>query len=258
LTGLRLSEQKQMQEYVHLESGHMGYLIRALDGDPGDYQSPAITPLPGDFDQDLAKMAVAFLRRRHLPISPREKWPVGGMPVMGFASRCKIPEPNRCQTGNALCDWGDAGWGDLVREGKYRDRYFDDSLVGACAGMLTEWKPEPRPTWVTCIPSLRHPQLVSNFAERLSKVLKLPFAPVLIQTKERPEQKMMRNSNQQARNVDGSLAVNGDIPSGPVLLIDDMVDSRWTFTVAAYLLTTKGSGPVFPLALASTSQSDTE
>jgi ATP-dependent DNA helicase RecQ len=177
---------------------------------------------------------------------------------MGFASRCKIPEPNRCQTGNALCDWGDAGWGDLVREGKYRDRYFDDSLVGACAGMLTEWKPEPRPTWVTCIPSLRHPQLVSNFAERLSKVLKLPFAPVLIQTKERPEQKMMRNSNQQARNVDGSLAVNGDIPSGPVLLIDDMVDSRWTFTVAAYLLTTKGSGPVFPLALASTSQSDTE
>jgi phosphoribosylpyrophosphate synthetase len=33
---------------------------------------------------------------------------------------------------------------------------------------------------------------------------------------------------------------------------DDMVDSRWTMTVAAWLLRTNGSGDVFPLALALT------
>lgn len=59
------------------------------------------------------------------------------------------------------------------------------------------------------------------------------------------------NSVQQARNVDGSLAVPHDpLPSGPLLLVDDMVDSRWTLTVAAWLLRSNGSGAVWPLALA--------
>jgi hypothetical protein len=35
-----------------------------------------------------------------------------------------------------------------------------------------------------------------------------------------------------------------------------MVDSKWTLTVAAFLLNCNGSGPVYPLALASTSNSD--
>jgi ATP-dependent DNA helicase RecQ len=67
----------------------------------------------------------------------------------------------------------------------------------------------------------------------------------------------MANSHKQAANLDGSLAANADeMPNGPVLLVDDMVDSKWTLTVAAYLLTSNGSGPVYPLALASTANSD--
>ena len=65
----------------------------------------------------------------------------------------------------------------------------------------------------------------------------------------------MANSSQKARNVDGSLAVSGAAPpDGPVLLVDDMVNSRWTITVAAWLLTSRGIGPVYPLALASATQ----
>ena len=51
-------------------------------------------------------------------------------------------------------------------------------------------------------------------------------------------------------------AVEDAIHDGPVLLVDDMVDSGWTLTVAAYLLKTHGSGPVFPLALASTKHAE--
>ena len=47
-------------------------------------------------------------------------------------------------------------------------------------------------------------------------------------------------------------SVRGALPTGPVLLVDDMVDSRWTLTVAAWLLRSHGSGEVFPLALALT------
>ena len=61
----------------------------------------------------------------------------------------------------------------------------------------------------------------------------------------------MPNSTQQARNVDGSIAISRKpLPAGPVLLVDDMVDSRWTLTVAAWLLRSNGSGKVWPLALA--------
>jgi ATP-dependent DNA helicase RecQ len=42
--------------------------------------------------------------------------------------------------------------------------------------------------------------------------------------------------------------------SGPVLLVDDMVDSGWTFTVVGALLRQAGSGPVWPLALAVTTK----
>ena len=64
----------------------------------------------------------------------------------------------------------------------------------------------------------------------------------------------MANSTQQARNVDGSFVVSVEpLLLGPVLLVDDMVDSRWTLTVAAWLLRSHGSGVVWPLAVASTS-----
>ena len=76
---------------------------------------------------------------------------------------------------------------------------------------------------------------------------------VLEKTDARPEQKTMANSIQQARNIDGSLGlVAGRIPDAPVLLVDDMVDSKWTITVASFLLRKHGSGPVWPLALAQT------
>ena len=157
------------------------------------------------------------------------------------------------QPGKALCNWGDAGWGSLVRQGKYHDSHFADDLVTACVKMIEAWNPQPAPTWVTNVPSLRHPDLVPDFAQRLAAALGLPFRAVLIKTDHRPEQKTMENSPQQARNIDGSLAINDQaIPHGPVLLVDDMVDSRWTLTVSAWLLRKNGSGEVWPMALAQT------
>jgi len=254
LTALRRVEQQQMQEYVALTSGHMQYLVRALDGDPGSYHPPNIAPLRASFGSALAQEAVAFLRRTSLPPEPRRQWPTGGLPHMGVSGR--IAAERQTQPGRVLCVWGDAGWGSLVREGKSQDGQFADQLVEACAAMVRTWAPQPAPAWVTCIPSRRHPKLVPGFARRLAVALNLPFHPVLEKADDRPAQKQMANSSHQARNVDGSLRIQGVIPTGPVLLVDDMVDSRWTLTVAAYLLTAQEIGPVYPLALASTANAD--
>jgi ATP-dependent DNA helicase RecQ len=197
---------------------------------------------------ELVKNAVTFLRRTSLLIEPRKKWPDGGMPRYGV--RGHIPPMYQAQPGKALCVWGDAGWGGLVCRGKYHDRRFSDELVAACVEMIQKWNPQPAPAWLTCVPSLRYPDLAPDFAKRLAAALCLPFHAVIAKTNNRPEQKTMKNSTRQARNIDGSLAIdNQPIPHGPVLLVDDMVDSRWTLTVSAWLLRKNGSGEVWPMAL---------
>ena len=249
LTELRRQEQAQMQRYAQLEKGHMAFLIAALDGDPSTVEISKLADLPTTFSSDLANEAAQFLRRTNFDIEPRKRWPGGRLPMFGLSG--KIPEDRQTRPGKALCSWGDAGYGELVRRGKYGDGRFADELVTACAGLVRNWAPDPAPCWVTCVPSLRHPELVPDFARRLASVLELPFHEALEKTDDRPEQKTMRNSPQQARNVDGSLAVRASLlPEGPVLLVDDMVDSGWTFTVAGWLLQEHGTGPVFPLALA--------
>ncbi len=241
LTALRREEQADMQEYVQLSSGHMAFLIRALDGDPQEISPPSLPPLPVTCNPEIVAEAVAFLRGSSLPVEPRRQWPPGK----------RIDPEHRPQPGRVLCVWNDAGWGQLVSRGKLQDGRFSNELVSACAALLREWRPDPSPTWVAAVPSLRHPDLVPDFARRLAEALDLPFSDVLMKKGARPEQKTMENSDRQARNVVGSLAVAEDaILPGPVLLVDDVVDSRWTFTVAAWELRRRGCGPVWPLALA--------
>jgi ATP-dependent DNA helicase RecQ len=200
-----------------------------------------------------------------------------------------IPERLRAQAGRVLCMYGDAGWGHEVALGKYQTGLFSDALVTAAVELIqSKWKPEPPPQWVTAIPSRRHAELVRDFAQRLAASLGLPFVPALRQLRETQPQKEMRSSTLQMRNVlrafevaeapalvpsgaDASTAGftgmferlarrvgarfgNGPtLPPVPVLLVDDMVDSGWTLTLAAVLLQHHGSGPVYPFALAKAS-----
>lgn len=250
LTALRYDEYRQMEEYVTLPFGqHMAFLIKALDGDSGAAKPPGLTPLPVLVDDGLVQEAAVFLRRTCIPIKPRLQWPAGGMPHDAVKGR--IPPRLQAQLGKALCVWSDGGWGRLVHLGKYRDNRFSDELVVACVKSFRQWRPNPAPTWVTCVPSLRRPELVPDFARRLAVSLNLPFLPVLTRIDNRPEQKTMANSTQQARNVDGSMGIDSRcVAPGSVLLVDDMADSRWTLTVCTWLLRSNGSGEVWPMVLA--------
>ena len=204
LTALRSEEQAEMQKYVQLSSGHMAFLIQALDGDPqGISPPPPLPPLPTACGPEIVAEAVAFLRRSSLPVKPRRQWPPGK----------SIDPEHRPQPGRVLCVWNDAGWGRLVSQGKLQEGRFSNELVSACATLLREWRPDPSPTWVAAIPSLRHPHLVPDFARRLADALDLPFSDVLRKKGARPQQKTMENSDRQARNVVGSLAVTQDAPA---------------------------------------------
>ena len=60
----------------------------------------------------------------------------------------------------------------------------------------------------------------------------------------------MHNSAQQSRNVAGAFDVPDGLREGPVLLVDDTVDSRWTLTEVGAVLRRAGCPAVHPLALA--------
>lgn len=149
--------------------------------------------------------------------------------------------------------WNDAGWGRLVARGKLEDEHLDDELVAACKALIENWAPEPEPAWVTAVPSSRHPELVPNFAARLAEALGLPYALAVTKVGETREQNRMANSRQQYLNVEGAFAVDrAALHPGPVLLIDDTVDSKWTLTAAGRTLRRARVPAVHPLALAST------
>ena len=256
LTDLRYKELNQMLEYVKLPFGaHMNFLIKELDGDPSTIKPQNLPALPETTDKSLEGLGLKFLYGFHHLLEPRKKWPNEGM--QAYRLKGLIKAEHRAEEGRALCFYNDEGWGTLVKEGKYKTNNFSDPLVDACLEMIKKWNPKPFPTWVTCLPSLRNPTLVSDFAKKLAKALHLPFVMTIKKTMERPPQKEMANSVKQARNIDGSLDVkNLPFNNGPVFLIDDTVDSKWTFTVASWILRNNGSGQVWPLALAITGQGE--
>lgn len=257
LTDLRQEEKRQMQEYVGLGSGHMEFLVRALDGPDRVIAPPPLAPLSVDAGRQSRIEAARFLRRLDLPIRPRKQWPAYGLPR--YDVRGRIPEELQAREGRALGMWEDGVWGDLVRKGKYEDKRFDEKLVGACKRLLGRWNPDPPPRWVTCIPSRRNPDLVPALARRLGAALGLPFREAIVAEGQRDEQKRMENAIQKARNLDGAFSLPPDATrdrlfSEPVLLVDDIVDSGWTLTVAAWLLRQAGCGEVHPLALCTLSR----
>ena len=251
ITSLRRTELAQMQRYVSHRDCLMEFLARALD-DPDAKRCGVCANCQGkgfraETSADLVNRAAEFLGRVDIVLEPKKRWPLD----MSLSETSVIPAEMRNAPGRSLCYYGDAGWGRLVREGKYERDQFDDQLVNASAKLIRErWQPEPFPEWVTAIPSRRHPALVYDFASRLAAALGIPFAAALVRTSEAPEQKLMANSSMQARNVAGTLNTIDVIPSGSVLLVDDIVDSGWTLTLAGWLLRKKGSGVVQPFTLA--------
>lgn len=98
--------------------------------------------------------------------------------------------------------------------------------------------------------------MVPDFARMLAARLGLPFHDAIAKVCDNEPQKMQQNRYHQCRNLDGVFEVKEKLPAGAVLLVDDIIDSGWTVTVLAALLRRGGSGPVYPVALASAKAGD--
>jgi len=166
-------------------------------------------------------------------------------------SRKKIPSENQLETGRSLSVYDEPGWGTLVKEGKYETGRFDNSLVtGAVDVIETEWDPSPSPEWITYMPSESTEGLIADYASRLAAELDLEIIDCVRPVRDTQPQKELSGSAEKCDNVRNAFEITGPIKPGPVLLVDDIVASRWTLTEVGRQLVQAGSGSVYPFALA--------
>jgi ATP-dependent DNA helicase RecQ len=152
----------------------------------------------------------------------------------------------------------DHGWGGRLRgllaEGA-PDQPAPPALLDAVVEVLKAWArgEDPwreRPSAVVSIGSRHRPELVRSVAAHVARVGRLPLlgtVPVGAGGGSRA------NSAQRVRALYGSITVPAEVSAalaGPVLLVDDYVDSGWTMALAARELRLAGATAVLPLALA--------
>jgi ATP-dependent DNA helicase RecQ len=249
------AERAEMHALPGRETCLMQAVVRALD----DVDAPpcgtcavcAGPAFPERADPALVREALGFLRRADLPLAPRQRWAAtAGSPASA------IPQALRADPGRALSIWGDGGWGDAVRDARITGDPYGPELVDALADLVGRWRPRPAPAWVAAVPGSGSNERVEPLAEALADRLRLPFHDVLARRAGAPRQRALAGPGARMLNARAAYELRGTVPSGPALLVDDVVESRWTLTACAALLRGAGSGPVLPLVLAQASRRD--
>jgi len=251
VTAIRRQEMEQMKQLVQTNQCYSYYIVSSLDDKTARScghcsNCMGANLFPATVSEAYLHIAEKYLNKLIIPIEPRKKW---AMSTVTKATKIQfINQPGFC-----LSKYGDAGYGELVKRGKYsKEKRFCEELLGKSAKLLSPFVQEHGITHVCPVPSLRS-ELVHDFASRLADMLKLGFADILAKLPAQ-QQKEMENSAHQCANAYQSFYIKDDsqVPEN-ILLIDDVVDSKWTFTVCGYRLMEAGAQHVYPYALADSS-----
>ncbi|MFT2815594.1 RecQ family ATP-dependent DNA helicase [Leifsonia sp. A12D58] len=263
IAAARVAEQQHMLEYERTTECRMEFLQRALDDDTatpcGRCDNCAGVWYPTDIASDASDQAAHSLERVGVVIEPRAQWPTG-VASLGVNVRGNIPPTERLSPGRAVARLTDLGWGGTLRTifaPATPDAPASAALISAAVQVLAEWNWEERPAAIVSMPSRRHPLLVDSVSRALSEIGRIPLIGSLELANGGPQGEAGGNSAYRLANVWDRFAVGPELDDAlqalagrPVLLVDDIADSRWTLTVAGRLLRKHGAGAVLPFTLA--------
>lgn len=271
IAAARVREQDSMLEYQALPSGacRMAFLTDALD-DP--HSAPcdrcdhcAGVWYPTAIEIGAEESAQASLKQVGVAVAPRVMWPQGldtlGVRVDGKPVRGKISEGERVDEGQVIARLTDLGHGNALRalfavdpSGAPVDAPVPPDLLRAAFQVLKEWPWEQRPVAVVWVPSVSRPEPVESLATGIASAGRLQLLGPLHHDGGSPA---AANSAFRVRDlwnrftVPPRLAAQLGSLSGPVLLVDDLIDSKWTMTIDGRALRLAGAASVLPVALAS-------
>jgi ATP-dependent DNA helicase RecQ len=248
----REREQQAMLDYLSTDRCRMLFLRDQLD-DPeaaacGRCDNCGGLTVSADVSEQAQEAAHERLARPGVVVEPRKMWPTA-LANLGIELKGKIADPP--SAGRAVARLTDLGYGqqlrDLFREGT-PDGPVPVPLVKAVIEVLGDWK--PRAAAIVFVESARRPTLTSDFADGLSRYLRIPVAGrfAIADPGVAPGQGAA-NSAQRVAAVLRRYRLEADLPTGPVLLLDDLVGTGWTLTVASRALREAGATDVLPLTL---------
>ena len=248
----REREQQAMLDYLSTDGCRMLFLRDQLD-DPdarvcGRCDNCGGMTVSAEVSTQAQDAAHERLARPGVVVEPRKMWPTA-LTNLGIDLKGKIADPP--SAGRAVARLTDLGYGqqlrDLFREGT-PDAPVPVPLVKAVIEVLGDW--QPRAEAIVFIESARRATLTSDFADGLSRYLRIPVAGrfAIADPGVAPGQGSA-NSAQRVAAVLRRYRLEADLPAGPVLLLDDLVGTGWTLTVAARALREAGATDVLPLTL---------
>ncbi|HYH32257.1 MAG TPA: DEAD/DEAH box helicase, partial [Pseudonocardia sp.] len=240
----RKVEQQAMLDYIDTRECRMQFLRRQLD-DPAPERcgrcDTCTTPAwSTDVDAGTTAAAQERITRPGIEVAPRKQWP-SGMAELDVPVSGRIPAGELAAPGRVIGRLSDIGWGTRLRElVEGEDAPVPKDVLDACVRVLAGWGWEERPVGVVGIGSRTRPHQLDHLARRIADIGRLPLLGTLAPAGPRPEEHA--NSAQRLAAVWSAFEPPAfDVPAGPVLLVDDVVDTGWTATVAARLLRHAGA-----------------
>ncbi|MEU8017618.1 DEAD/DEAH box helicase [Micromonospora parva] len=263
----RTVEQQAMREYATTSDCRMRYLRERLDdtgaADCGRCDRCADPLFTADVSTAALAAAQTFLGRPGVEIAPKKLWPTG-LDAVGVPLKGRIAPAEQALPGRAVGRLSDLGWGGRLRDlvgPDAPDTPVPDDVAAAVVEVLKAWAhgddPWPRrPVAVVAVGSRRRPRLLGSLAERIATVGRLPLLGEVTTAGPGGPAGPRGNSAQRVRALHDTFTVPPDLADalagldGPVLLVDDLIDSGWTMTLVARALRRAGATDVLPLALA--------
>ena len=252
IMSIRRHELEQMHQLIHTTECLSRFAVNALDDHTAGNCGKCFNCTGKDIYPNLTvsmeskDIASAYINASILKIEPRKKWADGKF----------IKQP--LMQGICLSKYGDSGYGEMVKKGKYpppgMPKRFNDQLVTKSALVLEPLIKENGITHITFVPSLRS-DLVKDFTKRLAEKTHLQYAE-LLEKSDAPQQKEMENSVFQCNNAMESFRARNTQMPQKTILVDDVVDSKWTLTVCGYKIMEYGCQEVYPFALADSSHEE--
>jgi ATP-dependent DNA helicase RecQ len=141
----------------------------------------------------------------------------------------------------------------------YKSKYanggnFPDFLLSMVLRAYNKYLKEERFDLLLYVPPTKSGNLVKNFAEKLSGILKIPVSHNLIKIRQTEEQKVFESTISKKENIKDAFKYENysDIQGKTILLFDDICDSYATIKEIGKYLTGLGAEKIVPLVIAKT------
>ena len=190
------------------------------------------------------------ISRPGVPVPPRKQWP-SGMAELGVPASGRIAAGELADEGRVIGRLSDIGWGTRLRELVTGDDVpVPPEVLDACVKVLAGWDvggaaggggrdrvADPAAPARAPGPADRRDRAAAAAGHRASRSV--------------PARRRRRTPHSGSRRCGTAsrFPISTDV-DGPVLLVDDVIDSGWTATVVARLLRRAGASAVLPFALA--------